>query len=115
MAPVGFSAGLACLGMSGSGKARRTATFPGGPRKSARAAIASQLACALSPGAIKGLPSFTETGGVAEVARAYRDKAVLSKLATTYDVDLNASVDPWRPAGEVSFRRLAVRLHDSYC
>lgn len=90
MALVGSSAGLACLGMSESSTPCRTAPFCGGPQKSARAATASELVCALSPGAIMKLPSCSQTGRPVEVARDYRDKPVLSKLATTAEVDLNA-------------------------
>ena len=62
MVLVRFREGLARLGMSGSTTARRTAPFCGGPQKSARAAAASELACALSPGAIMELPSGSQTG-----------------------------------------------------
>jgi hypothetical protein len=49
------------------------------------------------------------------VARAYRDKPVLSKLATTDEVDLNAFLDPCCPAIEAYILRRALPLHNSYC
>jgi hypothetical protein len=39
------------------------------------------------------------------VARAYRHPTVLSRLAETDDVDLNASVDPCSPAGDALIPR----------
>jgi hypothetical protein len=94
MAPLGLGAGRAGFGRPESGTACRAGPYRGGPQKSACVETASELARCLIPGSDHGIALLHGFRGAAEVGRAYRHPAALSRLVTTHEVDMNASVHP---------------------